>query len=103
MRTTHELVCKLCYSAEAWLVGSAADSEVSNPRDWDVLVPFSYWHVAASRIPCDAVPNAFGGWKCMSEGQEVDVWPGDLSLLLTYGDVTHAFHKKTGKRWSCVS
>lgn len=49
-------------------------------------------------IPSDAIPNTFGGWKCQSEGREVDVWPGDLSSLFTNHLCRDAWHPKTNTR-----
>lgn len=101
MRILPSIVSKLCYSADAWIVGSAAspDLKTDDPRDWDVAVPFSEWHVASSLIPRDANPNSFGGWKFTSEGNEVDVWPCDLALFMTYAIVTCLWHPKSGKRF----
>lgn len=98
------LVCKLTHAHEAWIVGSAADPKTDHtlPRDYDVLVPFSHWQEAAMLIPPDAKPNTFGGWKCKSEGQEVDVWPGDLGWLLTNSAAKWAWHLRTGCR-VCVN
>lgn len=102
MRTMPEAVCKLCYSADAWVVGSAADPANTDPRDWDIAVPFREWHVASSLIPADAKVNSFGGWEFFSEGKEVDVWPCDMSRLMTYSLVKFLWHPKSGKRFSCV-
>jgi hypothetical protein len=77
-----KLVLDLTAAHGGWIVGSAADPEVTNPRDYDVAVPFSEWQKACMLIPVDAKRNHFGGWKCMSEGKEVDVWPAELSHLM---------------------
>lgn len=49
-------------------------------------------------MPDNAVPNTFGGWKCQSEGREVDVFPGELSWLFTNDLAKYAFHPRSGKR-----
>lgn len=94
------LVCKLTYAHEAWIIGSAAkpDCDHTTVRDYDILVPFSNWQKAAMLIPDNAVPNTFGGWKCQSEGREVDVFPGELSWLFTNDLAKYAFHPRSGKR-----
>ena len=92
------LVNALCYGHDAWIVGSAANKDNLNPRDIDVFVPFSEWGPAAFLIPKDAVRNSFGGWKCMSDGYEVDVWPGELSWLLVNNKTKYAWHPRSDTR-----
>lgn len=89
------LVHKLCYDHEAWIVGSSANPDDENPKDFDILVPLSNWQQASLLIPSDAIPNTFGGWKCISGGKEVDVWPGDLAWLLTNDMLKWAYHPRT--------
>ena len=72
-------------------------------RDYDVIIPYSRWKEAALLIPKDAHPNTFGGWKCLSEGKEVDVWPGDLSIHFTHHISRYAWHPKSGTRLERVS
>lgn len=100
MHVLPALVCKLTHGHEAWVVGSAADPDCdqSKVRDYDVLVPLTHWQAAAMLIPPDATPNTFGGWKCQSEGREVDVWPGELAWLLTNSAAQWAWHPRTGVR-----
>lgn len=76
------LVQKLTTHFDAWVIGSAAIKD--DPRDWDVVVPFYMWGKAAQLIPPDAKVNTFGGWKVISDGIEVDVWPDDIGRLLAY-------------------
>ncbi|HEY9664857.1 MAG TPA: hypothetical protein V6C65_40980 [Allocoleopsis sp.] len=96
-RVLPELVNKLCYAHNAWLVGGAATQE--SPKDYDVAVPFAAWSAAAMLIPRNAKPNSFGGWKCESEGAAIDVWPCDLGVLLTNAAVVHLWHPQTGARF----
>ncbi len=102
MHVLPSLVCKLTHAHEAWVVGSAANPEADHAtvRDYDVLVPLTHWQNAAMLIPVDAKPNTFGGWKCVSEGREVDVWPGDLASLMTNRAASWAWHPRTGVRLS---
>jgi hypothetical protein len=93
-----ELATKLCYTASGWIVGGAARED--EPRDYDIAVPLAYWPIAAQLIPRDARPNAFGGWKCVSEGKTVDVWPADLGVLMTNAMVTDLWHPQSGKRFT---
>lgn len=92
------LVAKLCEHYEAWIVGSGADTLCTNPRDWDVMVPLSMWGECAALIPADAVPNTFGGWKCQSNGIEVDVWPGELSRVMGHHRSKFAWQPRYGIR-----
>ena len=62
----------------AWIVGSAADPMNNDPKDYDIAVSFSDWQKVASLIPKDAKPTLFGGWKFLSDGMEVDVWPSEI-------------------------
>lgn len=106
MNKLPEIVARLCYSSDAWIVGSAADPKIESPRDYDVAVPYYSWHVAATIIPPEShthqiCPNTFGGWKIYGESKSIDVWPCDLSRLLTYHEVKYVWHPKSGKRFSC--
>lgn len=67
---------------QSFIVGSAADPNINNPRDFDIIVPFSTWNEVCMLIPKDAVPNTFGGWKCKSGESIVDVWPGELNNVI---------------------
>lgn len=104
MRKLPTLVLKLTHGHEAWVVGSAAapGADLATVRDFDVLVPYGEWQRAALLLPSDAKPNSFGGWKCQSEGREVDVWPGDLGWLLTNKASQWAWHARTGVRVSVI-
>lgn len=95
------IVMKLTHNFDAWLVGSAADSnEVIRPRDYDILVPFHQWHSACVALPSSARPNSFGGWKFEEDGVEVDIWPGDLGWLAQRPGFRHAYHPLSGTRLS---
>lgn len=98
------LVHKLTYGHDAWVVGSAAnpDADLSKVRDYDILVSMNNWREAALLISENATVNTFGGWKCQSEGKEVDVWPGDLAWLLTNAVVKYAWHPRTNTRIASI-
>ena len=72
----------------ALIVGSqakklAGDDVDTDSSDWDVLVPYDRWQVIALMIPETATPNKFGGWRFILDmGEEIDVWPGDVSTYL---------------------
>lgn len=73
------IVRLICSISDSWIVGSAADPHNNRPKDYDVAVPLTQWTKAAVVIPKDARPTMFGdGWKFMSDGQEVNVWPADV-------------------------
>ena len=95
------LVCKLTTTCNAWIIGSAAapDVDLAKVRDFDVLVPLAYWQQAAQMIPQDATPNTYGGWKCQSEGREVDVWPEDLGMRMPSAMVKFAWHPYSNARF----
>lgn len=86
---------------QAWIVGSAADPSNKNPRDYDVIVPYSEWGRASHLIPKDAKVNSFGGWKFYDEDYqcEIDVWPGELSFILLYYNAEWAWQPHYGKRF----
>lgn len=94
-----KLVLDMTFAHDAWIVGSGADPENTNPRDYDVIVPFSKWREAAMLIPDDAKRNHFGGWKCISEGVEVDVWGGEISYIMTHHSCNWVWHPHTGIRF----
>lgn len=93
------LVLKLTQCHEAWVVGSGARTNNHDPRDWDVLVPFSHWKQAAVLIPNGAKTNSFGGWKCVDNGATIDIWPGDLADFMTHGKANAVWHPKSGIRY----
>lgn len=92
------LVLALTHHHDAWIVGSAADPSNTTPRDIDVLVPLQNWQQASALIPKDAKVNSFGGWKCVVDEIEVDVWPGDLGWLMRSPKSKYALHLSTGVR-----
>lgn len=97
--TLPKLVIALCNNHDAWIVGSSARPDAVHPvRDYDVQVTFSEWGKAAHLIPRDAVPNSFGGWKCKSDGIEVDVWPGELGWLMQNSRAVWAWHPSSDVR-----
>jgi len=89
-----ELVTKLSTLCNGWIVGGAVDNET--PKDYDVYIPFSNWQIACSLIPKESTINRMGGFKCISEGVEVDVWTCEMSDLLATDYFSKAFHPKTG-------
>jgi hypothetical protein len=97
MREYPPIVTKLVNFHDGWIVGSAAYR--ASPRDIDVLIPFSQWNKASLLIPPDAKPNTFGGWKFMDEGLEIDVWPGELSELLSLGKTDEVYHPKSARTY----
>ena len=97
--TLPKLVLDMCFAHDGWIVGSAADPENTKPRDYDVIVPFSEWRKAAMHIPEDAKRNHFGGWKCMSEGVEVDVWGGEIGWVMQSPLSKWVWHPQSGVRY----
>lgn len=98
-RVLPDLAAKLCYGASSgWIVGGAARD--INPKDYDIVIPLTTWKHACLLIPRDAVVNAFGGWKCLSEGKEIDVWPSDIGELMTNKMVTHLWHPQSDARFN---
>ena len=83
-------VLKLLYDFNGWLVGSSVDKQ--NPKDYDILIPFSEWSKACICVPNDATKNRFGGWKFKEDGIEIDIWPGDLSWFVTLPDFKKAYN-----------
>lgn len=92
-----KLVAMLTHHHEAWVVGSAASPDNTNPRDYDVVVPLSQWQAASALIPMDAVPNTFGGWKIKGD-VEIDVWPGDLGFVMKHPKSRYAWSPSLGVR-----
>jgi len=95
------LAAKLCTLHDAWVIGSAAhpNADLSTVKDFDICVPFSNWKSAAALMPANATVNTLGGWKSVSEGAVVDVFPVDMGWLLTNADVKHIWHPRTGARF----
>ncbi len=89
-----ELVTRLTTFCNGWIVGSAVDNK--SPKDYDVFIPFAKWKEACVIIPKNSKINRMGGFKCVSEGIEVDVWTGDMSDFLASNYFSKAFHPQTG-------
>ena len=94
-----KLVLALTHCHDAWIVGSGADPNNKEPRDYDILVPYSQWQKASSLIPMDAKVNTFGGFKCISDGIEIDVWAGDIGWLMQRPGCTYVLHLASGIRF----
>jgi hypothetical protein len=90
------IVKKLTYGFDAWVVGSAADPNNDDPKDYDVQVPFSTWGKACLLIPPNAVPNSFGGFRFEDEGMSIDVWPGELGWIFQRPSCRWAWHPASG-------
>lgn len=105
MRTIPSIVAQLTHGFEAWVVGSSANpkTDLSAVRDWDLLVPYAYWHQAAMMIPAGAKPNTFGGWKfeVVENGYRhtIDLWPGDLCWFLQNSATSWIWQPRSGVRW----
>lgn len=93
-----ELVTKLTTLCSGWLVGSSADPNKEETRDFDIYIPMKYWLEASNYIPKDAKINRMGGFKCMSEGFEIDVWTGDVNDFLGSNYFTFAYQPNTNIR-----
>lgn len=89
-----ELVTKLVTFCDAWIVGSAASS--NNPRDFDLFIPFKFWQLASSYIPKEAKINRMGGFKCISDGKEIDIWTGDMNDFLQSDYFSQCYCPKYG-------
>lgn len=93
----------LCQQCDGWIIGSAADPENDNPRDIDIIVPFSKWHTALGALPQDRSKievNTFGGYKFEDDdGVEIDMWPGELTTVLTSYVAQYLYHPWYGIRY----
>lgn len=112
--TLPRIVLALTHNHRAWIVGSAADPKNKDPRDYDVIVPYSEWGAAAHLILSNAEVNSFGGWKLSVKFGykknvsrmfkaavrwiEIDVWPGELSWVMERPQCMYAWSPATGVR-----
>lgn len=94
-----KLALVLVNQYDAWIVGGAADPEQTSPRDYDVVVPFYHWPSVAHLLGgYSATLNSLGGWKCVSDNCEVDVWPGDLGWVMCHQAAKWAWQPRYGIR-----
>ena len=98
MNIIPKFVANAVTNHHAWVVGSAADPDNDNPRDWDVIIPFADWHNIAPFIPSHATMNSFGGLKFIENEIEIDVWPGDLAFICRQDKFTWAWNPSLGVR-----
>lgn len=92
----------LCFDCEGWVVGSTADYIANkdsslNGRDLDIVIPSHHWNKASHIcINADKISiNSFGGFKCVSDGVEIDVWMDDVSDLLANHHTDKAYHPRS--------
>jgi|WetSurMetagenome_2_1015567.scaffolds.fasta_scaffold202402_2 hypothetical protein len=86
------LVCKLISICDAWIIGSSCIKE--NPRDYDIFIPINSWKIACKLIPETAKINRLGGFKCISEEKEIDIWTGEFSDIFLTHFFTYAYNPK---------
>lgn len=102
MRKFPRISSLLINKFDGWIVGSAANPNVTEYRDLDIIIPFKEWSQAASLIPPNAKVNAFDGWKFLDVDEklnmeiEVDVWPCNLEDMLKHQLFDFAWHYNTG-------
>ena len=92
------IVTKLTTLCDGWLVGSSAEEDNDNPRDYDIFIPIDKWLEASNYIPQDAKINRMGGFKVISDGKEVDIWTGKMEDILTSNYFKIAYHPRSGIR-----
>lgn len=92
------LVRNLTTHCSGWIFGSAANLDINNPRDFDIFIPIEYWSKACSYIPLDSKINRSGGYKCLDNGIEVDVWTGNMNDMLSTVYFSYAYHPNSGVR-----
>lgn len=82
----------------AWLVGSAADPNNHNPKDFDIVVSWEDWKHVAMLIPkgTNTTLTIFGGLKCISDGQTVDIWPGNVGDIMLSAKAKYAMNPQLG-------
>lgn len=93
-----QLVSRLTKLCEGWIIGSAANPDISNPRDYDIFIPIEKWSLACAIIPIDSKINRMGGFKAISEGIEIDIWTGNMNEMIATARFTYAFHPESGVR-----
>lgn len=91
-----ELVTKLTTLCDGWIVGTSANPSILVPRDYDIWIPLSKWGIACALMPKHSRLNRLGGFKCKSEGKEVDVWTCEMEKMLASNYFTYAYHPATG-------
>jgi hypothetical protein len=74
------IIRTLCWSYDAWIVGSTATSLIKHhrPQDWDIIINIELWNKCALFLSANpVVANSFGGWKVPHIN--ADVWPDTLN------------------------
>lgn len=109
-RRLPELVRLLAFAADATIVGSAAKYMVdgvpgtSEPRDWDLIVPYQDWQRVALTLHHSTRMNlnSFGGihaiWEENGQQHELDVWPSSIEEYLASGKPSKLLYKPRGGR-----
>lgn len=88
------LVRKLTTTCNGWIIGSACYKK--NPRDYDIFIPLPFWSIACKIIPKEAVVNTLGGFKCISDNKEIDIWTCEMYELFTSNFFKQAYHPQSG-------
>lgn len=89
-----DLVTKLTTICNAWIIGSAVTE--NNPKDYDIFIPFKYWKECCAIIPKDSKINTLGGFKCINDNKEIDIWTGDFETLISSSYFKNAYHPQSG-------
>lgn len=92
------IVTLLTSQCEAWIIGSAADPNEENPRDYDIFVPIQFWQRASGYLPKDFKVNSFGGLKITEDNIEIDIWTGDMLAIISTNYFKFAFQPKLNIR-----
>ncbi len=92
------LVTKLTNLCDAWIIGSAADPNNKEPRDYDIWIPVNNWRVACNIVGNikDIKLNTLGGFKVISDGKEVDIWTCEMEVMLKSSFFKFAHHPNSG-------
>ena len=88
------LVTKLVTFCDAWIVGGYLYN--NDARDIDLFIPFKHWQLASSYIPKDAKINTMGGFKCLIDNVEIDIWTGDMNDFLQSNYFRQCYSPKYG-------
>lgn len=114
IREMPPIIRAMSQNSLAWIVGSRAEFRpeklrVNQDSDWDVLVPFSEWQDAMTRLAAAgalecATHTSVGGIRTVIPAKnggtvKLDIWPGEISSHMMKPFTNVAWQPKTGAVW----
>lgn len=95
-------VKQICLSYDAYIVGSGAayisgEEGIKANNDWDIIIdPLDWDKFLPFMLDKQFKLNSWGGFKLLSEGKEIDIWPASLHNYIASNKASKIIYKPKG-------